>query len=139
MLLLKGSIKQSLMPNGSELPNKLWAEAVATAVYVRNRLPTIALQDQTTSHEMCTGHKTNLSHLRVFGCVCYAQIPDQLRQNLDEKAESMAFVGHSTQKKGYRLYQESTQRIVIGKNTVFDEQRFDSMQTQTENGKQLLI
>ena len=32
--------------------------------------------------------KPNVGHLKVFGCIAYAHIPDQQRQNLDKKLKS---------------------------------------------------
>ena len=56
------------MLSHSKLPNKLWAEAVATAVYVRNRVTTSANEEQLTPFEKWYGHKPDISHVRVFGC-----------------------------------------------------------------------
>ena len=58
------------------LPDSYWAEAVATAAYLRNRMPTTALHQKVTPYELWYGRKPNLSHLRVFGCMAYAHIPD---------------------------------------------------------------
>ena len=51
------------------LPKALWAEAVNTANYIQNRLPTKAL-DQKTPFEAWFGFKPSLAHLKVFGCIC---------------------------------------------------------------------
>ena len=119
------------MLNQSGLPKRFWAEAIATAVYVRNRLPTSSLAMKTTPHEMWYGRKPAISHLKVFGCVCYAHIPDQLRQKLDDKAESMVFVGYSTRSKGYRLYDPRTMKVVTRRDVQFHEKRFDLLDEQT--------
>jgi hypothetical protein len=44
----------------------------------------------------------------VFGCTAYAHVPNQLRQKLDEKAETMIHVGYSVRSKAYRLYNPQT-------------------------------
>ena len=51
-----------------------WAEAVATATYLRNRLLTRSLKNK-TPYERWFDRKPDLSHVRVFGCMCYAYIP----------------------------------------------------------------
>ena len=106
------------------LPKTFWAEAVATAVHVRNRVPTTAHKEPTTPYEKWFGVKPNLSHLRVFGCVAYAHIPDELRRKLDDKAESMVFVGYSTRSKAYRLYNTETREVVTRRDVIFDEAKF---------------
>ena len=58
----------------AQLPHKFWVEVLSTAVYLRNRSPTVGVQD-VTPYEAWTGGKPRVKHLRVFGCVAYAHIP----------------------------------------------------------------
>ena len=67
------------------LPNSYWGEAVATAAYVRNRMPTTAIKNNQTPYERWYGRKPNVNHLRVFGCVAYTHVPDSDRQKLDKR------------------------------------------------------
>ena len=106
------------------LPDSYWAEAVATAAYVRNRSPTRALKVASTPYEAWYGRKPNIGHLRVFGCVAYAHIPDVARQKLDKKAERFRFIGYSIASKGYRLIDDKTKRVVIRRDVVFNETDF---------------
>ena len=79
----------------AELPEHFWAEAVATAAYLRNRTTTRALKEKTTPYEKWYGRKPDLSHLRVFGCMAYAYIPDANRKGkLGKKAEKLRFIGN---------------------------------------------
>ena len=86
-------------------------------------MPTSAHRQRTTPFELWFGRKPDIRHLRTFGCVAYSHIPNQLRQKLDEKAETMLFVGYSLTSKGYRLYRPSTNKIVISRDVVFNEER----------------
>lgn len=61
------------------LPTNYWAEAVATAAYLRNRTTTSALKENKTPYEKWYERKPDVSHLKVFGCVAYAHIPDSER------------------------------------------------------------
>jgi len=71
------------------LSEHYWAEAVATAAYLRNRVPTRSLK-KTTPYEKWYGRKPDLSHIRVFGCMCYAYIPDTNKKGkLSKKAEKL--------------------------------------------------
>ena len=49
-----------------KLPQTFCPEDLATAVYLRNRCPTKAVQDR-THFEALTAKKPNVGHLRVFG------------------------------------------------------------------------
>ena len=80
-----------------------WAEAVATAAYLRNYPPTRSLKS-ITPYEKWFDRKSDLSHVRVFGCMCYAYIPEvNKRETLSNKAEKLRFNEYSLQTKGYRL------------------------------------
>ena len=106
------------------LPNSYWAEAVATAAYLRNRIPTAAIKEDKTPYERWYGRKPNISHLKVFGCMAYAHIPDAQRQKLDKKSEKLHFVGYSIRSKGYRLFDEESRKLVVRRDVTFNETDF---------------
>ncbi|KAF2345187.1 Ribonuclease H-like domain [Trinorchestia longiramus] len=62
------------MLSDSKLPKTFWAEAVSTAVYVKNRSPTSAHKNL-TPFQALNGHKPNVQHFRTFGCMAYAHNP----------------------------------------------------------------
>ena len=72
---------------------------MVTAAYLRNRVPTRTFKERVSPYEKWYGRKANLSHLKVFGCVAYAHIPDCQRSKLDKKAQKLMFVGYSTKSK----------------------------------------
>ncbi|KAK2398761.1 putative mitochondrial protein [Trifolium repens] len=102
------------------LPKTFWPEAVNTAVYLLNRCPTKAIWDK-TPFEAWSGRTPSVNHLKVFGCVCYAQIPKQKRTKLEETSEICVFIGYSSMSKGYRLYNLKTNKVIISRDVVFDE------------------
>ena len=53
-----------------KLPQKFWAEALSTAVYLRNRSPTKAVTGM-TPYEAWSGEKPGVG-VRTFGCAAYA-------------------------------------------------------------------
>ena len=73
-------------------PNEYWVEAVHCAAYVLNRCPTKSVMNR-APEEAWSGIKHFFTYMRVFGCVAYAHIPDQLRKKLDSKGEKCIFVG----------------------------------------------
>ena len=60
------------MIGDTKFPQIFQAEVLPTAVYLRNRSPTTAVDDS-TPYEALTGVKPNVEHLRVFGCTTYVQ------------------------------------------------------------------
>ena len=93
------------MLHHTDLPLYLWAEALSTAVYIRNRSPTSSFKGK-TPYERWHGVKPDVSHLQIFGCDAYAQIADEKRHKLDHKSEKCVFVGYSDKSKGYKLFRD---------------------------------
>ena len=54
------------MISRTNLPGFLWGEALKTALYILNRVPTKAVP--LTPFELWTGRKPSLNHLKVWGC-----------------------------------------------------------------------
>lgn len=75
------------------LSNFYWAEAVATAAYLRNQLVTTALKSGESPYQRWYGNKPDLRHIRVFGCAAYTHIPGGNRKKLDAKAQKLRSIG----------------------------------------------
>ena len=105
------------------LSNSYWVEAVATAAKLRNRASTFALQGDTTPYQKWFERKPDVGHLRMFGCVAYAHIPNCERQKLDTKAKKLRFVDYCKNSKGYRLFDEETGKV-LKRDVIFNETDF---------------
>ena len=108
------------MLSDSRLPRRFWAEALSTAVFLRNRSPTKCLHG-ITPFEAWTGEKPNVSLLRIFGCVAFAHVPKDERQKLDSKSRKCIFLGYGSETKGYRLYDSCRARVFHSRDVVFNE------------------
>ena len=106
--------------NEKEMLEYYWAKAIHAAVYIMNMKPTVAIHGM-TPEEKFIGKKPDLSHLKVFGCLAYVHILDELRSKLDPKAEKCVFIGYSLEQKGYRCYNPLTREIRVSRDVVFDE------------------
>ena len=73
------------MLSDAKLPKRFWAEALSTAVFLRNRSPTTVVQGR-TPFEAWTQEKPDVGHLKAFGCLCYAHVAKDERQKFDTKA-----------------------------------------------------
>ena len=59
------------MINQSSLPESLWGEALKTAVYILNRVPSKVVVK--TPYELWTGKKPSIRLLHVWGCPAEAR------------------------------------------------------------------
>ena len=108
------------MLGDARLPHRFWAEALSTAVYLRNRSLTTAVERK-TPFEAWTEQKPNVGHLRVFGCAAYAHVAKDERQKLDAKSRKCVLLGYGTERKGYRLYDPRRERVFCSRDVMFDE------------------
>jgi transposase InsO family protein len=67
------------MIHDQDLPMCLWVEATMTAVYVQNRLSHSALRFKTPK-EMFTEKKSEVSHLKIFGCPVFIHTEREEKQ-----------------------------------------------------------
>ncbi|XP_073102473.1 uncharacterized protein [Elaeis guineensis] len=102
------------------MPKDFWGEAVNCAVYLLNRCPTKILEG-ITPQEAWSGYKPNISHLKMFGCIAYAHIPDQRRNKLDDKSLSCIFIGYDPRSKAYKLYEPKEKKAIISRDVEFQE------------------
>ena len=72
------------------MPHSYWVEAVSTAVYIMSSTPTAAIHD-VTLEEKYTSKKPDASHLKVFRCISYVHVLDELHTKLDTKAKKLYF------------------------------------------------
>lgn len=96
------------------------AECMMTEAHVINRLPQAKL-GFLSPYRILYKRKPTLSHFRVFGCVCYVFVPDQLRTKLEKKAIRCIFTGYDEQKKGWRCVDPTTNKAYVSLHVVFDE------------------
>lgn len=108
------------MVKAKHMPRTFWAEAVLCAVYLLNRCPTKSVRNK-TPNEAWSGSKPSVGHLRIFGCIAYAHVPDQKRKKLDDKGEKCIFTGYDKRSKAYRLYNPLTKKLIISRDVEFDE------------------
>lgn len=103
----------------SSQADSLWGEFISFTVYVRNRLTNSRCTD-ITPYESIFKRKPNLGHVRPFGTIGYAHIPDQKRKSsLDAKSKLVILVGFDGQSSNYRVFDATTNSIEIVRNIRF--------------------
>ncbi|XP_055807046.1 uncharacterized protein LOC129875845 [Solanum dulcamara] len=103
-------------------PLKFWGYCVLGAVYMINRLPSVALKGR-TPFEVFHGHRCSLNHLRTLGCLCYAKkLPSG--HKFDPRAVPAVHMGYSSLTKGYILYSLVTHSFFLSRDVLFKEDIF---------------
>lgn len=106
------------------MPHAAWAEAVQTAVYIRNRAETSALNG--TPFEHLYGRKPQMGHMMRFGANVVALKKGIPINKLSPKGEPWRFCGYAPTQKGYRLVCPQTGRLIVSRDCRFiDEIRVD--------------
>ena len=101
------------------LPLDLWAEAVMTANFIRNRSPVSS--GTATPWERFFGSKPDVSALRVFGATAYVHIPKALRTKLDPVSRKGVFIGYEPGAKAWRVLLDDGRKVVVSRDVTFDE------------------
>ena len=110
---------RSMMSYSSVLIS-LWGEALKTAMYILNRVPSKAVPK--TPFELWTGKKPTLRHIHIWGCPAKARIYNPHEKKLDSRTISGYFIGYPNKSKGYRFYcPNHSVRIVETGNARFVE------------------
>jgi hypothetical protein len=107
----------------SHLPPPYWAEALHTATHLFNHHPSKTLKFS-TPHYALYRCPPSYSHLRVFGCRCYPNISASAAYKLAPRSTLCVFLGYSSDHKGYRCLDLSTNCVIISRHVIFDESSF---------------
>jgi len=86
----------------SNLLESLWGEALKTAAYILNRVPTKAAAK--TPYELWVGRKPSLKHFHVWGCPAEARPYKPNERKLDSRTVNSYFIGYYERSRGYKFY-----------------------------------
>ena len=69
------------------------SRAISTGMYIINRTLIATIVHDVTLEERLFYRKLNVLHMKVFGCIAYLHVLDELRKKLDPKAKKCVFNG----------------------------------------------
>jgi hypothetical protein len=107
----------------ASIPASYWVEGLHTATYLLNRLPTKAIST-TSPYFTLHGVAPSYKHLCVFDCACYPNHSAKDAHKLAPQSTKCIFLGYSTDHKGYRCLDLTTNNIVVSRHVIFDEADF---------------
>ena len=97
----------------SYVPFRFWGDAVLTACYLINRMPSSVLHAQIPHSLLFPDQPLYFLPPRVFGCTCFVHILTPGQDKLSAKATKCIFLGYSRLQKGYRCYSPQTHRYFL--------------------------
>ena len=142
------------MISHSSLPESLWGDALMTAIYILNRVPTKAVAE--TPYKLWTDKTPSIRHLHVWGCPAEARPYRPNEKKLDSRTVSCYFVGYPERTRGFKFYDPATRsffetdnarffedvdfgREDIGRSVVFEEDSHDLIHDTAESNDQIMV
>jgi hypothetical protein len=122
MIRTANDVMRSLLFQAS-LPAHYWDEALTTATYLLNCLPTKEVAHPTPYFALFGTHPS-YDHPRVFGCACYHNLASTTPHKLAPRSTRCVFLGYSPDNKGYQCLDLTSHRVLISRHVVFDELDF---------------
>ncbi|GJV32308.1 ribonuclease H-like domain-containing protein [Tanacetum coccineum] len=105
----------------ARLPPEYWVEALLTAAYLLNILPSTSINND-IPYTKLFNKPTSYNHLRTFGCLCYPYtFPPH---KLAPRTTPSIFLGYPYNHRGYRCLDLNTNKIIISRHVTFDETIF---------------
>lgn len=107
----------------SSMLHKFWTEAVLTAVYLINRMPSNTL-NHVSPFEKLFRHRPDYTLLKTFGCLCFPWLKPYASSKLEPRSHPCCFIGYCPHTKGYRCFELSSGRVFISRHVSFLEHSF---------------
>ena len=107
----------------SFVPLRFWVEALSTAVYLINRLPSQTLNLDSLYFHLF-GVPPNYNSLHVFCYICFVHLPPIEPHKIPAQVVQYAFLGYSNSHKGFVCYDANNNKIRISQNVVFFENQY---------------
>jgi hypothetical protein len=101
------------------VPKHLWGQAILTATYLINRMPSQVL-DWKSPIKMLKGKNQDVIPLKTFGCVLRTGQQTECGK-LDPKTVKCVFVGYSATQKGYVCWSPIERRLFVSMDVTFRE------------------
>ena len=109
----------SAMQMWSGLPRSFWGDAVLSANYLKNRLPSKRF-DMKTPYEMWHQKKPEVGHIRTYGCLVHVHVPSETRAKMDKVSHQGILVGFRSSRQ-YKVHNPDTKTVGVHTSVKFFE------------------
>ncbi|GJY89907.1 zinc finger, CCHC-type containing protein, partial [Tanacetum coccineum] len=126
------------MMSYSGLSSGYWGEALLTACYILNRVPS----KRSIKTELWNQRTPKLDYLRIWGCRAIVRLPESKKRKLGDKGIECIFLGYAQNSKAYRFIVVepndliSVNTIIESRDARFDENRFKTIPKAHEISKE---
>ena len=110
--------------HASGLGSEYWSYAMNHSVYLSNRLYHSTMK--MTPYQKLHHAPPSLRHLRVFGSKVYYKHTRKNQKNMDLSTDHGIFLGYTSTEKNVYIKSSSSNNILIGTHTSFDESHMSS-------------
>lgn len=107
-----------------KMPQKIWVEALYTAKFLINLLPTSALDSKQRPYQKLYSKSPDYTSLRTFGCAYFPTLRAYASNKFDPRSLKCVFLGYNDRYKFYRCLYPPTGRVYISRHVMFDETLF---------------
>ena len=105
-------------------PNpSFWTEALSTAAYLINRLPSSSTEFHSPYYRLFQNHPS-YDNLHVFCSVCFVHLPSIEHNKLPSQSAKCAFIGYAAHQKGFLCYDPQVRRIHVSRNVFFFDKQY---------------
>jgi hypothetical protein len=110
------------MMKSKGMPGRFWGEAISTAVYLLNRVPTKSVVGM-TPYEAWYRHKPSVDHLRTFRCVAHVKTVAEHLNKLADQSTPMVMIDYEAGTKAYRACNLVNKKLDVTCDVLFEEEK----------------
>ncbi|KAK9063841.1 hypothetical protein SSX86_017713 [Deinandra increscens subsp. villosa] len=105
----------------TKMPKTYWADAVSTACFLINRMPSVILNHDIPYSVLFPTKPVFPIAPKIFGSTCFVRDTRPQLSKLDPKSLKCVFVGYCRLQKGYRCYSPTLQKYIVSRDVTFHE------------------